>query len=440
MANEWELWTLSSQIYVLDEGEQELKDFGTPIQDDTCSSIAEFLKLIGLEKCYPNNLQLMDALKIRTPTTSPELKDIALKFVENIVMVNCNCRDQMLQDLMNNKFNTTDDNRDDEEAMYSLENILNDTEDENEAEINPLDILLVLFKCSSPMLKQIITNKLFMCKLAIPFILPNFKNEPIEICLWPFRSIILESKVHKGSIQDMSVECACEIVSFVRIGRPSVSKSKLVNEVLNDQYHNTFSNRDCPLGTSRRKISDGIVEATWYIPSNKLAVLKNISMFLNLRGDALEHDAQLHGVSQITDILVMVLDINNLEDKSFMVFLKEMLNSSKCVLLAINAFQNNRKDVRERIKNFTKTIANYRRLVNICILSKDGQMRSSFNTKTEMRKAIAAMMKENVDESVYSRISKCKLKVDEDDVIYRNARQNALNVLKHFQKKNRKRQ
>ncbi|XP_063417022.1 interferon-induced very large GTPase 1-like [Mytilus trossulus] len=393
--NEWELWTLSSQIYVLDEEEQELKDFGTPIQDGTCSSIAEFLKLIGLEKCYPNNLQLMDALKIRTPTTSPELKDIALKFVENIVMVNCNCRDQMLQDLTNNKFNTTDDNRDDEEAMYSLENILNDTEDENEAEINPLDILLVLFKCSSPMLKQIITNKLFMCKLAIPFILPNFKNEPIEICLWPFRSIILESKVHKGSIQDMSVECACEIVSFVRIGRPSVSKSKLVNEVLNDQYHNTFSNVDCPLGTARRKISDGIVEATWYIPSNKLAVLKNTTMFLNLRGDALEHNGQLFRVSQITDILVVVLDINSLEDKSFMVFLNDMLNTPKCVLLAINAFQNNRKDVRERITCFTKTIANYRRLVNICILSKDGQMRSFAATKTELRKAIAAMMKEN---------------------------------------------
>ncbi|XP_071177785.1 interferon-induced very large GTPase 1-like [Mytilus edulis] len=417
-----------------DEEEQESKNFRTPIPDDTCRSIAEFLKRIGLETFYPNNLQLMDALKIRTPTTSPELKDIALKFVENIVMVNCNCRDQMLQKLMNNKFNTTDDNRDEEEAMYSVENILNDTEDENETEINPLDILLVLFKCSSPMLKQIISNKLFMCKLAIPFILPTFKNEPIELCVWPFRSIILESKVHKGSIQDMSVECACEIVSFVRIGRPSVSKSKLVNEVLNDQYHNTFSNRDCPLGTSRRKISDGIVEASWYIPSNKLAVLKNITMFLNLRGDALEHNEQLFGVSQITDILVVVLDINSLEDKLFMFFLNDMLNTSKCILLAINAYQNNKNDVKERIKSFTKTIANYRRLVNICILSMDGQMRSSSNTKTEMRKAIAAMMKENVDESVYSRISKCKLKVDEEDIIYRNARQNALDVLKHFPK------
>ncbi|CAG2192340.1 Interferon-induced very large GTPase 1 [Mytilus edulis] len=90
-----------------------------------------------------------------------------------------------------------------------------------------------------------------------------FENKPLEMCVWPLRSIILECKQQKGTSQDMSVDYPCAIVSFIRIGRPSVSKSKLLNEILTDQYHNTFSNKDCPLGTAKRIISEGMVEAAW---------------------------------------------------------------------------------------------------------------------------------------------------------------------------------
>ncbi|CAC5385549.1 unnamed protein product [Mytilus coruscus] len=233
----------------------------------------------------------MDVMTIRALAKVFELKDVALKFAKNIIMMNYTCRDQMLHEFLEHikvgKKELGEDRTISEGIVLII--FLNDIEYEDETELNPLDLIFALFKSCSPMLKQILANKLFMSKLAIPFILPKFGNEPLEMCLWPLRSIILESKLNNGSCQDMSVECPCEIVSFVRIGRSSVSKSKLLNEILTDQYHNTFSNKDCPLGTSKRIISDGIVEAAWNIPSNKSKILTNTTMFLNLRGDAVSH-------------------------------------------------------------------------------------------------------------------------------------------------------
>ncbi|CAG2243126.1 Interferon-induced very large GTPase 1 [Mytilus edulis] len=279
------------------------------------------------------------------------------------------------------------------------------------------------------MLKQILANKLFMCKLAIPFILPNFEKDQIELCLWPLRSIILESKIQNGSFQDMSVECPCEIVSFVRIGRPSVSKSKLLNEILTDQYHNTFSNKDCPLGTLKRVISDGMVEAAWYIPSSKSSLLKNMTMFLNLRGDGITHTKQLSGVSQIADIVVVVVIINDLESKVFTDFLYNILESSKSVVVAIDAFQNNKTDVKQKLERFTKVIERYQQNINISILSVEGQVRSTSIIKSEMREAISGMMKANVEESLYKRVYKSKITTDEEDIVFRNAKQKAFAVL-----------
>ncbi|CAG2212052.1 unnamed protein product [Mytilus edulis] len=404
------------------------------IPQDSCSSMLYFLKRIGLERFYPNKLMLMDAMSIRAITTSFKLKDVALKFVENIVMINCTCRDQMLHEFLENikSENCEEGQNKNMSDEFCFDNILNDTCNEDEIEINPLDLLLALFKCSSPMLKQIIANKLFMCKLAIPFILPNFGNEPLEMCLWPLRSIILEKKLQKSTFQDMSVECPCDIVSFVRIGCPSVSKSKLLNEILTDQYHNTYLNKDCPLGTAKRILSDGMVEAAWYIPSNKSTILRNTTMFLNLRGNAILYTEQLCGMSQLSDVLVVMVLLSDLEDKTFNGVLVNMFKNEKGVVVAIDAFQIDKMVVKQKLQTFTKSMESYQRMVNVCILSVGGQMISTSNIKTEMRKAIAGMMKQNIGESVYDRLPRCSIGTDEETALYKTAKLKALKVFKQI--------
>ncbi|CAC5368370.1 unnamed protein product [Mytilus coruscus] len=198
----------------------------------------------------------------------------------------------------------------------------------------------------------------------------------------------------------MSVECECEIISFVRIGCPSVSKSKLLNEILTDQYHNTFSNKDCPLGTAKRILSDGIVEAAWYIPSDKSTVFRNTAMFLNLRGNAISHRKQLCAVAQLTDILVVIVLLSDLEGTSFKEVLYDIVTTKKGVVIAIDAFQNNTIEVSEKIEGFNKTVGNHHQMITVCLLSVFGKMKDTSTVKSEMRNAISGMMKEK-----YSRVT-----------------------------------
>lgn len=392
--------------------------------------MCSFLERIGLEQYYPDKLELMDAMKIRVKKATIKLEEIPFIFVNNIVMINNKCRDQMLYDLLEQIKTNNKVGKDEQMSKkFSLKSIL---EGENEFEINPLDLLLALIKCSSPMLKLILANKLFMCKLAIPFILPNLEKEPLEMSLWPLRSVIVESKQKSGSCQYISVDSPCEVVSFVRIGRPSVSKSKLINELITDPYHNTFSNMDCPLGASKRLISDGIVEATWYIKSQKSSLFKNMTMLLNLRGNGSTYIQQLNEVSELSDILVVMLVLNDLEEKRFKSFLLEILASKKCVVLALDARKHQTEDVEKKLQCFMETTTYYEHNMKPCILSMAGQMRSISLIKTEIKKAISGMMRDDVKETLYSKLSRCKIRIDEEAIIHRHTKLKALKVLKHI--------
>lgn len=68
----------------------------TSIPKDTYSDTINLLERIGLKRFYPNKLMSMDAMRIQTAKKYSELKDVALKFLNDIVMINCSCRDQML--------------------------------------------------------------------------------------------------------------------------------------------------------------------------------------------------------------------------------------------------------------------------------------------------------------------------------------------------------
>ncbi|XP_063447941.1 interferon-induced very large GTPase 1-like [Mytilus trossulus] len=404
----------------------------TSIPKDTYSDMINFLERIGLKRFYPNKLMFMDAMRIKTAKKYSELKDVALKFLIDIVMINCACRDQMLYLFLEKIAKKEESKHKDTSVNLSLGYFLDDIKGEDETNINPLDLLLALFKCSDPMLKQMIANKLFMCKLAIPFILPEFGNEPLEICMWPLRSIILEKNMEKGPCQDMSVECPCEIISFVRIGCPSVSKSKLANEILTDQYHNTFSNKDCPLGTAKRILSDGIVEAAWYIPSDKSAVFRNTAMFLNLRGNAISHRKQLCAVAQLSDILVILVLLSDLEGTSFKEVIYDIVTTKKGVVLAIDAFQNNRTEASEKIDGFIKTVENHNQMIKVCFLSMCGKMKDTSTVKSEMRNAISGMMKEHIAESLFGRIHRCKMTSDEESTLLKRAKSKALEVMQQI--------
>ncbi|XP_071132994.1 interferon-induced very large GTPase 1-like [Mytilus edulis] len=397
------------------------------------NAVNEFMQRVGLECFYPQSLKLIDAMKIRDPNDSVKQEDIALVFIKNLVMINYNCRDQMLLDLVNEIEKGTESKRP-ITSSSAWKKFLNEDSDENNLEINPLDLLVAVFKCCNPMLQQILSHKLFMCKLAIPFIFPTFRKESTHISVWPLRSITLESRTETYSTQTMSVDCFCDVVSFVRFGRPAPSKSKLINEILVDQYHSTFFNKDCPLGTSTRKISEGLVEATWYLPSSKSTVLRNTTMFLNLRGDSKVHDKQLNILSKISNVMVVFIDVVGLEESLLKQTIANLHLSNVGVVLAIDCYQHTKEVLRGKLGLFTDSIEKYQHQIDICILSINGQMRGISAIRSEMRNIISGFI-QTPGKPLSLRLKEHDLSTDEDNGLLKEHMDTALNIVNSFPRK-----
>ena len=61
--------------------------------------------------------------------------------------------------------------------------------------LSPQDLLMVAFQTCDPYLQQILAEKMFQGKLAVPFLLPSpIKDKTNILTCWPFRSTILEWK------------------------------------------------------------------------------------------------------------------------------------------------------------------------------------------------------------------------------------------------------
>lgn len=398
-------------------------------------TVTDFMQQFGLECYFPQSLKLMDAMKIKEAIECVKQEDIALIFIKNIIMINYNCRDQMILELIEkidkgggNEMGGT---------SSAWEAFLDEYEDENNLEVNPLDLLVAVFKCCNPMLQQVLSNKLFMCKLAIPFIFPTFEKDDTEISLWPLRSITLESRTETGSAEKMSVDCSCDVVSFVRFGRPSASKSKIINEILVAQYHNTFFNKDCPLGTSARKISEGLVEAAWYLPSSKSSDLRNTTMFLNLRGNGLAHEQQLNILSKISNVMVVIIDVDRLEERLFQTNIENLLSSNVAIVLAIDCYKHTKAILKNKLGLFTGGIEKNKQRTDICILSINGQTRSTSKIRSEMRKMIAELIK-TPGIPLSQRLRDHSLTTDEDNELLKVSRNAAEKILNSFPQKTSK--
>lgn len=83
------------------------------------------------------------------------------------------------------------------------------------------------------------------------------------------------------------------VISFVRLGYCSFSKSKILNTLLSPAHlksHKIFLHQDLPVLVLPRQISDGLVEITWCFPDSD-SLRENPSFFqkpvaaANLRGD-----------------------------------------------------------------------------------------------------------------------------------------------------------
>nr|XP_046234324.1 up-regulator of cell proliferation-like [Scatophagus argus] len=257
--------------------------------------LREFLSNIGLEDQYDSKLTLSTVLEINQSDTSENTLETARSlpeaFLKKLMMLNANARSVRC-------------------VSYNMDN------DKSNA-INPLDLIIALFLCSDSFLQQVIVLKMALCQFAIPLLLPNHETREIILMLWPMREIVKTFRPSNQAFRKLSCEerivlSEIPLVSFVRLGKTILSKSQMLNKLFSNtqQSHDTFYHRNMMCGDVPRRISDGLVEISWYLPCGNMNIDKFTEplAIANLRGDIRAFDKQFSLLCQTSATIYIFCD------------------------------------------------------------------------------------------------------------------------------------
>ncbi|KAF3852872.1 hypothetical protein F7725_006227 [Dissostichus mawsoni] len=91
-------------------------------------------------------------------------------------------------------------------------------------------------------IQQEMALKMSMCQFSVPLLLPNCDTKQCTLMLWAMRDITSVTLESKGFIEERIVVSELPMISFVRLGECSLSKSEILNKLLSNsqQYHDTL--------------------------------------------------------------------------------------------------------------------------------------------------------------------------------------------------------
>uniref|UniRef100_A0A3Q4M8M8 Si:dkey-85k7.12 n=1 Tax=Neolamprologus brichardi TaxID=32507 RepID=A0A3Q4M8M8_NEOBR len=225
-------------------------------------------------------------------------------------------------------------------AYLDLDNMINHSNTEDM--VNPLDIITALFLCSDGFLQQEMALKMSMCQFSVPLLLPNCDTEQCTLMLWAMRDIVKKYRPQslsqsKGFIEERIVLSELPMVSFVRLGECSLSKSEILNKLLSNdqQYHNTFVHHNMECGDSPRRISNGLTEITWYLPcgNTNIDIFSQPVAVANLRGDIASFETQYSFLCQTSAAVFVFFDHLDSESDSVISLLKSQNKKAQIFLV-----------------------------------------------------------------------------------------------------------
>nr|XP_040047476.1 interferon-induced very large GTPase 1-like isoform X6 [Gasterosteus aculeatus aculeatus] len=306
---------------------------------------------LHLEEKLEKKFSTATFLKLGTPVKQDvdvDEKDVAYTFLQKLWMLDYRARyiptkekNPELNHSTPVRENVTDDTEDDDfDYFYSP----NDDFDRSnlQTHVHPMDVQMAVFHCSDSFFKQNMVTKLSQCQYALPLLVPDPVTMDIECPLWTFRQITKKWKATemKGDSNVVTMKsmpiCKAEtpMVSFLRLGSPSLSKSQLMNTLINDR-HNTFFHRNCPGSTESRHLMDGVAEIAWYCPAGKPNdAFTDCVAFCNLHGDALSFEKQREILTDKSSIIVVLVPTLEKNDKSSAV-ISALYNGAKPLICLI---------------------------------------------------------------------------------------------------------
>uniref|UniRef100_S4RM28 VLIG-type G domain-containing protein n=1 Tax=Petromyzon marinus TaxID=7757 RepID=S4RM28_PETMA len=193
---------------------------------------------------YPNKLTLSDVLKIDNVVLARDesisMGNIAMHFIRNIMRANSKSRTIDID--------APESLRQDYSSDTSfLNEWLPDTEAEADS-VSILDLVTAVFLCCDSLLQQVLMVKMSRCHFALPLLLPDPGKGSVTFLLWAMRPVVHKWRPHdgetrKGYREDSMATTSMPIISFVRLGDCSVSKSERINSVLSNENHEFFVHR-----------------------------------------------------------------------------------------------------------------------------------------------------------------------------------------------------
>ncbi|XP_063049198.1 interferon-induced very large GTPase 1-like [Engraulis encrasicolus] len=263
--------------------------------------LSELLSSLGLRDLQGGKLTLSSVLEINSNTLSDTpaqgLLELPWSFLRKLMMSNLNARNVQCEQLMYRSSFTHDTEYTDG--------------------VNPLDLITALFHCADPFLQQEMVCKMSLCQFAVPLLLPNSDTQQSTLMLWAMRDLVKIYKSHSSSgegtfVEGRIIEMNIPMVSFVRVSKSSLSKSQTLNSLMSSlsQPNKPFIHRDMQCGDVPRRISDGLVEVSWYLPFGN----RNIDIFTqpvamaNLRGDSRSFEAQMSFLCQTSAAVFIFSD------------------------------------------------------------------------------------------------------------------------------------
>ncbi|XP_078508623.1 interferon-induced very large GTPase 1-like [Lissotriton helveticus] len=289
-------------------------------QPEKTNELDEILSQLDLKRYRDKRLTLREILE-----TGPEdgehfqcltLQDVPWHFLNKLLALNMTARNTCLV------LNSVDEQADKED---SKEFDIGTFDDENLSvkSYNPLDVLCALLHCTDSFLQQEILFKMAICQFALPLVLPPCDGTKCTFLLWAMRDIVKKWRPHsltdsKGFREESLALISMPTISFVRLGRRRLSKSKILNEVLSpaQQHHDTFIHWDMKSGNFPRRLSDGLVEISWYFPGGReySDLFPEPVAFANLRGDIESHWPQFSFLTEVSSaVFIYVEDISKKE-------------------------------------------------------------------------------------------------------------------------------
>ncbi|XP_058863590.1 interferon-induced very large GTPase 1-like [Acipenser ruthenus] len=297
-------------------------------RSEKAAAFMNLLQKLGIEKLYPKQMKKNDVLVIDSlsqnanqPVTEESL---CFHYLYKLMVLDYRARNLFCVNRVNES-----DMQHSNDNVKSSDDFFNDDEDpveevsSRETHIHPMDIHMAVFHCANDFLRQYIFTKLSTCQFALPLLVPNPCTGKVEFPLWALRHIKKSWQSKQSSEKYKSsqmVNAPVPIVSFIRLGTSSASKSQILNSVISKQNHSVFFHRHCRGSTPDCLLMDGVVEIAWYCAGGKEDdIFNDCVAFMNLHGDGSKHPDQLRFLQEVSSVNVVLLSEDPLDETAKMI-------------------------------------------------------------------------------------------------------------------------